>query len=84
VTYGKRQCVIEYGGFGYYRGGKDRSLADSYRSYTVQIMAQEHVCGYCYTQLYDLYQERNGLLGFDRVPKLQMKEIRSINGGQTP
>jgi len=76
---GQPIIISEYGGFGYYRGGEEGSLAENFGAYTGQITAQEHVCGYCYTQLYDHYQERNGLLGFDRVPKVQVEEIRSIN-----
>ncbi|RJP31831.1 MAG: glycoside hydrolase family 2 [Actinobacteria bacterium] len=76
---GQPVIISEYGGFGYYRGGEGRSLQESYRAYTELIQAQEHICGYCYTQLYDLYQERNGLLGFDRVPKVPVEEIRRVN-----
>lgn len=36
-------------------------------------------CGYCYTQLYDVGDETNGLLSFDREPKIDMDRLRSIN-----
>ena len=36
--------------------------------------------GYCYTQLTDVYQERNGLLDMDRNPKLPIEEIAAIFG----
>jgi beta-galactosidase/beta-glucuronidase len=78
---GQPIIISEYGGFGYYKGGEGRSLVDVYRAYTERILAQEHICGYCYTQLYDLYQERNGLLAFDRKPKVPVEEIRRINRG---
>ncbi|WP_440897486.1 glycoside hydrolase family 2 protein [Amphibacillus sp. Q70] len=35
--------------------------------------------GYCYTQFNDVEQEVNGLLTIDRVPKISIKKIRSIN-----
>ena len=36
-------------------------------------------CGYCYTQLTDVFQEVNGLLDMDRKPKASIEEIRKIN-----
>ena len=35
--------------------------------------------GFCYTQLYDVEQEKNGLYTYKRVPKLQMDKIKSVN-----
>lgn len=40
------------------------------------------VQGYCYTQLTDVEQEINGLLTYDRVPKLPLELIRAINEGK--
>jgi hypothetical protein len=40
------------------------------------------VQGFCYTQLTDVEQEQNGLLTFDRVPKVDPELIRPIT--QTP
>ena len=36
-------------------------------------------CGYCYTQLTDVFQEVNGLLDMHRVPKADLEKIREIN-----
>lgn len=33
--------------------------------------------GYCYTQLTDVFQEQNGLFGFDRTSKFDLTRIRS-------
>ena len=38
--------------------------------------------GFCYTQLTDVQQEQNGLLDFERVPKVDPDLIRPIT--QTP
>lgn len=38
-----------------------------------------YVSGYCYTQLTDVEQEVNGLLGTDRKPKVELQEIKAIN-----
>lgn len=35
-------------------------------------------CGYCYTQLCDVYQEKNGLLYPDRTPKADIERLREI------
>ena len=35
-------------------------------------------CGYCYTQLTDVYQETNGLLYMDRTPKADPEAISVI------
>ena len=40
--------------------------------------------GYCYTQLTDVEQEINGLLTFDRQPKLPIETIRQLNEGKVP
>ena len=35
--------------------------------------------GVCYTQLYDVEQERNGLYTYSRAPKFDMSIIKEIN-----
>ena len=35
--------------------------------------------GFCYTQLYDVEQECNGLYSYDRKPKVDINAIRLIN-----
>ena len=37
-----------------------------------------HVTGFCYTQLTDVEQEKNGIYYYDRTPKLDMKRIKAI------
>ncbi|SOC53835.1 glycoside hydrolase family 2 protein [Ornithinimicrobium cerasi] len=34
--------------------------------------------GYCYTQLTDVFQEKNGIYAFDRSAKLDMERVRAI------
>lgn len=38
----------------------------------------EHVAGFCYTQLTDVEQEKNGIYRYDRSEKLDISRIRSI------
>ena len=40
-------------------------------------------CGFCYTQFADTYQEANGLLTAERVPKLPIEQIRAATQGRT-
>ena len=37
------------------------------------------IVGYCYTQLYDVEQEINGILTYDRKEKVDAKKIKKIN-----
>ncbi len=36
------------------------------------------LAGYCYTQLTDVEQERNGVYNFDRTPKFREEDLRKI------
>ena len=76
---GQPIIISEYGGFGFYDAGTEETLLDSYRAYTNQILEQEHIRGYCYTQFHDTWQERNGLVYMNRQPKVPPEEIRKIN-----
>jgi len=44
---------------------------------TKAILADPKICGFCYTQLYDIEQEQNGLYYYDRTPKFS-KEVYEI------
>jgi hypothetical protein len=40
------------------------------------------IAGFCYPKLRDVKQEINGLLTFDRTPKVDTEIIRRINEGK--
>ena len=42
------------------------------------LLEDERMFGYCYTQLTDVFQEKNGLYYFDRTEKFDMNRIRAI------
>ena len=44
------------------------------------ILSQDHICGYCYTQLTDVEQEQNGIYNYDRSVKFNMQRIAAIIG----
>lgn len=56
--------------------GKLRELFDAVRACPL-------VDGYCYTQLTDVETEQNGLLTYDRTPKLPLETICAILDGRT-
>ena len=42
------------------------------------LLDNPEIAGFCYTQLTDTEQERNGLLAADRTPKLDPERVRAI------
>jgi len=87
--------VSEYGGIGIHipkiedggvsawsYGNACKSLEEFYERYkglTDALLDNPRLCGFCYTQLYDIEQEQNGLYDYDRVPKFDISIIRGIN-----
>ncbi|MFO8058783.1 MAG: glycoside hydrolase family 2 TIM barrel-domain containing protein, partial [bacterium] len=76
---GQPVIVSEYGGFGFYKTEGEKSLYDLYRDYTLAIFDFSYLDGYCYTQPYDVEQEKNGLMTFERKPKVPPEKIRKVN-----
>jgi hypothetical protein len=72
--------LSEYGGFGWYKAEGQAETVQLVREYTRDILDLGLFCGYCYTQLYDVGSETNGLLTADRKPKVDMDSMREING----
>jgi hypothetical protein len=67
------------GGFGY--GPVPKALDEFYSRYkgTIDAMLDNpHLFGFCYTQLTDIEQERNGLYYYDRKPKFDVKKLHDI------
>ncbi|WP_125604942.1 glycoside hydrolase family 2 protein [Lapidilactobacillus bayanensis] len=50
-----------------------------YRGLTEVLLNHPRMFGFCYTQLYDVEQERNGLYYYDRTPKFNVEELKAIN-----
>ncbi|MBR5451543.1 MAG: beta-galactosidase [Clostridia bacterium] len=68
------------GGWGY--GNAPEALEEFYERYkglTDALLDSEHIFGFCYTQLYDVEQEQNGLLTYQREGKFDAEKIREIN-----
>ncbi len=50
-----------------------------YRGLTEAMLNNADICGFCYTQLYDIEQEINGLYTYERNEKFDINLIREIN-----
>jgi len=89
---GQPYFVSEYGGiwwnpvqtnekgWGYgARPKTEREFLERYRGLTETLLFHPGVFGFCYTQLYDIEQEVNGLYTYDRHPKFDPELIKKIN-----
>lgn len=89
---GQPFCVSEYGGikwdpltngetsWGY--GNEPQTEAEfieRYRGLTETLLSHPKMFSFCYTQLYDVEQEKNGLYYYDRTPKFDLTPIKEIN-----
>lgn len=50
-----------------------------YKGLTEAMLNNEYIFGFCYTQLYDVEQEVNGLYTYDRKEKFDIDMIRKVN-----
>lgn len=92
-TYGGQPYFIsEYGGiwwnpqqqdeksWGYGdRPVSEQAFIERYEGLTNVLLDHPMMFGFCYTQLYDVEQEVNGLYTYDRQPKFDPEVIRRIN-----
>lgn len=93
VYKGQPVLVTEFGGIAYKKSdweGWGYSGADNDEDFLAKLadvveplLQSPHVQGFCYTQLTDVEQEINGLLTYDRVPKVPLDKIREIFAGRT-
>lgn len=71
------------GGWGY--GSGPKTLEDFYTRYQGTLNAlldNPNLFGFCYTQLTDVEQEKNGLYYYDRTPKFDIKRMHDITARQ--
>jgi hypothetical protein len=84
--------VSEYGGVWWNPGQADekawgygerpraeQEFLDRYRALTETLLFHPRMCGFCYTQLYDVEQEVNGVYTYERTAKFDPALIRAIN-----
>ena len=63
-------------------GGVKTELAKKLAEVIQAVRQCSLLCGYCYTQLTDIENEKNGLLTYGREPKIPLETIRAINEGK--
>jgi len=66
-------------GWGYSTVADVEGFLESYESLIEALLRSEPIQGFCYTQLTDVEQEINGLLAYDRKPKVDPARVREIN-----
>jgi beta-galactosidase/beta-glucuronidase len=69
------------GTWGYGRSASAQALADHYRALLDAVRSLDTLCGFCYTQFADTFQETNGLLYADRTPKFPLDQIALATAG---
>ena len=69
--------------WGYCEADSCAAFAEKLRELFDAVRACPLVDGYCYTQLTDVETEQNGLLAYDRTPKLPLETICAILNGRT-
>ena len=85
---GQPVFVSEYGGIGWNPDGEgwgygngpktEEEFIARYKGLTDALLDNPNHMGFCYTQLTDVEQERNGLYYYDRRPKFDPKVIHAI------
>lgn len=88
---GQPYFVSEYGGtwwdpsknakgWGYGKAPEsEEEFLKRYKGLTETLLNNPFICAFCYTQLYDIEQEVNGLYTYERKPKFPVEAIRKIN-----
>lgn len=90
-TYGGEPVFMsEYGGIQWNTDGNagwgygvapktPEEFIERYRGLTEAMLFNPNILGFCYTQLYDIEQEINGLYTYDRKPKFDPAIFKAIN-----
>ncbi len=73
----KEQWDLLYAAYGTTSSGAD--LLEKYRDLMRGLAELPFISGFCYTQLTDIEQEMNGLLTYDRRPKVDPQAIAAIH-----
>ncbi len=68
-------------GWGYSTATAPEDFLKRYEDVVAPLLASPVVQGFCYTQLTDVEQEKNGLLNYDRSAKVDLEAIKRINEG---
>jgi beta-galactosidase/beta-glucuronidase len=78
TEFGGVAFAVDGGGWGYTTAETSDDFLKRYRDLVEALVNTRAVQGFCYTQLTDVEQEINGLLTFDRVPKVDLAQVKEI------
>ena len=53
-------------------------LFERYKAFTDILLDNPNIMGFCYTQLYDVEQEQNGIYYYDRTPKFDEETMAKL------
>lgn len=68
-------------GWGYGKSvGTEKDFLKKYGEMLDFIYGQKELCGFCMTQLTDVYQEKNGIFSMDRSEKVSVEAIKKLHG----
>lgn len=81
--------ISEFGGIGWFEssgeawgyGNRPKTLDEFYTRFeglANALMDNPNLFGFCYTQLTDIEQERNGIYKYDRTPKFDAQKLHAI------
>ena len=76
--YGGVSFVATDSGWGYHAADTEEAFLESYLKNTEAILNCGKISGFCYTQLYDVEQEQNGLYTYGREKKFSDEGMRKI------
>lgn len=81
--------LSEYGGIAWVQNGKgwgygnapetEEEYVDRYISMSDTLHKNPDMCALCYTQLYDVEQEQNGIYNYDRSPKFNEEIMKKLH-----
>jgi len=78
--YGGIKWSDKEGGWGYGDAPKtEEEFISRYQALTETLLQNPECCGFCYTQLYDVEQEQNGLMTYERQFKFDPAIFYEIN-----
>lgn len=94
LYHGEPVFVSEYGGIlwaphdnkGWGYGNEPKTVEEFVQRYCAQtevFLSNPQIMGVCYTQLYDIEQEQNGLYYYDRTPKFDSETIAKLKATMT-
>ena len=74
----------EQSGWGYGNAPKTlKEFTERYCTLANILLSNPYIMGLCYTQLYDVEQEKNGLYYYDRTPKFDAKTMEKLKAAMT-